>query len=298
MSAFEFAYINVEVADPAAFGTVLAEVVGLQPGASSGSTQSWRNDGAIHRVLVDEGPGNDAVAVGYAYPTTDDLDAAVARLTELGYDVQEGSDAERSARAVERLQWCTAPWGTRVELVTGLADAADPFASPLMPGGFLTEGVGFGHCVFMVPDHDASHRFVVDGLGFAQTDWIEVEFAPGVGIEGRFYHSNPRHHTLALIAAPAPPPGVPTTSLHHIMFEANQIDDVGAAFDRAYAAGLPIPNGIGKHDNDRMTSFYLQTPAGFQIEVGTGARTVGEDWSENRRYESISAWGHQPVVRG
>ena len=32
-----------------------------------------------------------------------------------------------------------------------------------------------------------------------------------------------------------------------------------------------------------MFSFYLQTPAGFQIEFGHGARVVGDDWDDNRR---------------
>ena len=58
------------------------------------------------------------------------------------------------------------------------------------------------------------------------------------------------------------------------MFEVNDRDDVGAAFDRAWAAGLPIPNGLGRHDNDGMFSFYVASPAGFQVEVGHGARVV------------------------
>jgi hypothetical protein len=44
-----------------------------------------------------------------------------------------------------------------------------------------------------------------------------------------------------------------------------------------------------------MFSFYLQTRAGFQVEVGHGARVVTDDWDDNRRYDAISAWGHQPL---
>ena len=57
----------------------------------------------------------------------------------------------------------------------------------------------------------------------------------------------------------------------------------------------PLPNGLGRHDNDGMFSFYLQTPAGFQIEFGHGARVVGDDWDDNRKYDRISAWGHQAL---
>ena len=60
--------------------------------------------------------------------------------------------------------------------------------------------------------------------------------------------------------------------LHHVMFETNERDDVGAAFDRVWATDLAIPNGLGRHDNDGMFSFYVVSPAGFQVEVGHGAR--------------------------
>jgi 2,3-dihydroxybiphenyl 1,2-dioxygenase len=185
----------------------------------------------------------------------------------------------------------TAPWGVDVEVALGLARAPAPFTSALVPGGFLTEGVGFGHVVFATTAFDESHAFLVDGLGFRQSDWLEMEITEGIELEVRFYHCNARHHTVALARAPFDLP----QRLHHIMFELNERDDVGAAFDRAWAAGLPIPNGLGRHDNDGMFSFYLQTPAGFQVEVGHGAKVVTDAWDGNRRYDRISAWGHQPL---
>jgi 3-methylcatechol 2,3-dioxygenase len=44
-----------------------------------------------------------------------------------------------------------------------------------------------------------------------------------------------------------------------------------------------------------MFSFYVRSPAGFQVEVGHGARVVTDDWDDNHRYDRISAWGHQPL---
>ena len=125
----------------------------------------------------------------------------------------------------------------------------------------------------------------------AQSDWLEMEIAEGIELEVRFYHCNPRHHTLALAKAPFDLP----QTLHHLMVETNHRDDVGAAFDRAWASGLAIPNGLGLHDNDGMFSFYVASPAGFQVEVGHGARIITDDWDDNRRYDRISAWGHQPL---
>jgi hypothetical protein len=73
------------------------------------------------------------------------------------------------------------------------------------------------------------------------------------------------------------------------MVETNDLDDVGAAFDRAWVTDLAIPNGFGRHDNDGMFSFYVASPAGFAVEVGNGVRTIGEDWDDSRRHYRVSA---------
>jgi biphenyl-2,3-diol 1,2-dioxygenase len=184
-----------------------------------------------------------------------------------------------------------APWGAALEVVAGLATAAVPFESALVPGGFLTEGVGFGHAVFATTAFDESHAFVVDGLGLRRSDWLEMELAPGIELEVRFYHGNERHHSLALARAPFDLP----QSLHHLMVETNERDAVGLAFDRAWATDLGIPNGLGRHDNDEMFSFYVTSPAGFQVEVGHGARLITDGWDDDRRYDRISSWGHQAL---
>ncbi len=290
----ELAYLGVEVADVDGLTSILTGVAGLVPGDSRGGTSTWRNDDRAQRILVTEGAADDATVIGFAVADATTAEAVAARLTKLGYEVETGTAAECTARRVEGLWRTTAPWGVPVEIVHGLAAADEPFASDLMPGGFKTGAMGFGHCVFTVSDAEAAHKFVVDGLGLRQTDWLDLQVAPGVVVSGRFYHGNPRHHTLALVCPPGPPS---PQMMHHFMVEANDADDVGKAFDRASNAGLTIPMGLGKHDNDKMFSFYTMTPAGFMIEVGHGAREVGDDWDENRAYDSISIWGHQPVAK-
>jgi 2,3-dihydroxybiphenyl 1,2-dioxygenase len=242
----------------------------------------------VHRIVVQQGSANDAAFIGFEATNQAAFDATVARLNDAGFATADGDSSER---AVQRLVRATAPWGIPVELVLGLADATTPFASPLVPGGFLTQGVGFGHAVFATQNFDESHRFLTDGLGLGQSDWLEMEIAPGIDLEVRFYHCNARHHTIALARAPFEMP----QTLHHLMFETNTTDDVGTAFDRAWNTDLGIPNGLGRHDNDGMFSFYVQSPAGFQVEVGHGAKVVGDDWDGNHKYDRISAWGHQPL---
>jgi 2,3-dihydroxybiphenyl 1,2-dioxygenase len=292
----ELAYLGLEVPDPATLTPFLGEVVGLVPGepadpAAIAGTVTWRNDDRAHRVIVEPGPADDAVAIGFEALDAASFDQVAARLAAAGHPLTEATGAEHAARRVERMAHNVAPWGVRVELVQGLAAGATPYASPLVPGGFLTSGVGFGHLVFTTTAFDESRAFVVDGLGLTQSDWLTTEIAAGLELEVRFYHCNARHHTVALARAPFELP----QKLHHVMVETNERDDVGAAFDRAWSAGLAIPNGLGRHDNDGMFSFYVASPAGFLVEVGHGGREITDGWDGNRRYDRISAWGHQPL---
>jgi 2,3-dihydroxybiphenyl 1,2-dioxygenase len=284
----QLGYLGVEVPDTGAFGAFLADVVGLVPGDDPGT---WRNDRKARRVIVDEGALADATFLGFEAPGPERWSATVARLEDAGYPVAPATSGEADARRVEQLACVEAPWGIRVEVTHGLADAERPFAAPLVAGGFVTEDKGFGHVVFGTTAFDESHRFVTEGLGLRQTDWVETEIAPGIELEIRFYHCNPRHHSLALARAPFDLP----QRLHHLMVEVADRDDVGYAFDRAWNAGCTIASGLGHHPNDRMFSFYVASPAGFQVEVGHGARLVTDDWDENRRYDRISSWGHQPL---
>jgi 2,3-dihydroxybiphenyl 1,2-dioxygenase len=289
----EIGYLGIEVPDPAALTPFFAQVIGLVPGepAAPAGTATWRNDDKAHRLIIQPGPANDAVFVGFEAVDAAAFDRVTSRLHDAGYAPADAQGPELAARRVARMVHTTTPWGVRAELVQGLENATTSFGSPLVPGGFLTNGVGFGHAVFATGAFEESHAFLTEGLGFTQSDWLEMEIAAGLDLEVRFYHCNGRHHTIALAKAPFELP----QQLHHVMFETKDREDVGAAFDRVWASDLAIPNGLGRHDNDGMFSFYVASPAGFQVEVGYGAKLITEGWDQNRRYDRISAWGHQPL---
>ncbi|MFV0258085.1 MAG: VOC family protein [Acidimicrobiales bacterium] len=297
----QLAYLRVGVPDPEALSSFFGDIIGLIPGEPTvDGALTWRNDDRAQRILVaraegpalERAPGGDATTIGIEAADDAAFVATLRRLAAAGFPAGEIADVAGTGRRVDRLARVAAPWGVDVELVTGLAAAPTPFASSLVPGGFLTDGVGFGHVVFATAEFDSATRFLLDGLGFVQSDWLEMPIGPEATLVVRFFHCNGRHHTIALARAPVDPP----QRLHHLMVEANERDDVGAAFDRAFASGLPLPNGLGRHDNDGMFSFYVAGPAGFQVEVGYGGRIVDEHW-ENRAYDRISAWGHQRVDR-
>jgi 2,3-dihydroxybiphenyl 1,2-dioxygenase len=287
----EVAYLGVQVTDPTAFGAFLTDIVGLMPGKTTADGfATWRNDERAHRIIVEEGPANDAIFFGLEAGSASAFERAVERAKAAGATVTKGSASDAAARRVDQLVRIDTPWGVPVELVHGLSAAPEPFDSSLVPGGFLTKNQGFGHVVFVTGDLDGADRFAREALGFAQSDWLEMDLG-GLPITVRFYHCNPRHHSLALAGAPFELP----QKLHHVMVETVSQDNVGHAFDRVWNAKLPIANALGKHDNDKMFSFYVVTPAGFQLEFGYGARTVDAPWTDDRRYDRISEWGHQPI---
>jgi 2,3-dihydroxybiphenyl 1,2-dioxygenase len=287
----ELAYLGIEVPDPATLTPFFGEVIGLVPGeTASPGALTWRDDDKAHRLIIQPGQANDAIFMGFEAVDARAFDDVAGRLRAAGYDVKDSDHRDRVERRVARLVHTMAPWGVGVELVQQLEEAWTPFSSPLVPSAFLTKGVGFGHVVFATTAFDESLVFL-DTLGFTQSDWLKTEIAEGIELEVHFYHCNRRHHTIAIAKAPFELP----QKLHHVMFEMNDRGDVGAAFDRAWATELPIPNGLGLHDNDRMFSFYVASPAGFLVEVGHGARTITDDWNDDRRYDRISAWGHQAL---
>lgn len=290
--SLELGYVGVEVADVPAFESYLAEVMGLLPGEDDAhGSHTWRMDSKAHRFIVSSGPRDDITAAGLVATSEDRFRSVIERLTAAGYVPIPAPDALAAARRVEQLVSVTAPFGVRFEISWGLAESDVPFKSPLVPGGFLTDGLGLGHTVLYVAGGDAgraaANHFVVDGLGMSLSDDLDL-YMGDMHIQGSFYHCNGRHHTIALAFLPFPEA---PRMLDHIMIESVSEDNVGHAYDRALAAGTPIIMDLGKHPNDRMFSFYGQTPAGFNFEFGAGAVQVDDNW-EVVTYDRISAWGH------
>ncbi len=156
--------------------------------------------------------------------------------------------------------------------------------------GFVTGAQGLGHVVLLVPDLDDAERFVTEALGLRRTDTVE-----GGGLDLRFFHcpgSAARHHTVAFAAVPR------LAGLHHLMLEVTSLDDVGTALDVIGAREIPLAMSLGRHTNDLMTSFYVRTPSGFEIEYGTGGVVVDDDTWTVGSHQRGSRWGHHPPSDG
>ncbi len=82
----ELAYVGIEVPDPASLTPFFADVIGLVPGeAGPAGVETWRNDDKAQRVIVEPGPANDAVYVGFEAVDDDMFDAVAHRLEAAGF---------------------------------------------------------------------------------------------------------------------------------------------------------------------------------------------------------------------
>ena len=158
----------------------------------------------------------------------DAYERAGERVRRPGVAVTESNEARRAARWVDELIRVETPWGVPVEIVLGLATASEPFVSAMVPGGFLTKDIGIGHVVFITTDLDSAHQFATEVIGLRQSDRLQTNLG-GIELSARFFQCNPRHHSLAIGAAPIELP----QKLDYVMDETVSADNVGNAFDRA-----------------------------------------------------------------
>jgi 2,3-dihydroxybiphenyl 1,2-dioxygenase len=285
----ELAYIGVEASDLDAWEKFAVELLGMQVSEKTADELRLRLDNRQYRIIISRGPADDLAFSGYDVESNETLDALVAALRDHGARVEEGDAVLAAARAVERIVVTEDPQGNRLELTIGLARALDPMEATVTQGGFFTKTGGAGHMFLNARGDRQSMIDFYTILGFTMSDYINQQIAPGVVLEGAFMHCNGRHHTLAFAPMPFP------KALHHFMVEANDMFDVGLAYDRVLDARQPLEMTLGMHSNDRMFSFYVRTPSGFSIEYGWGGLIIDDEskW-DVVAYDRASEWGHRP----
>jgi biphenyl-2,3-diol 1,2-dioxygenase len=282
-------YLGFEVSDLPAWERFALDVLGL-------TIAERRPDGSLalqmdeqaQRIVVHPGERDDLAYAGFEVDDENALRELVEKLSAAGFSVTEGKPETAEARRVEQLFQLEDPNGVPIEIFRGPAGGNQPFRSELVPSGFCTGDEGLGHVVIVAQDAKDTERFYRELLGMKLSDRIAAEPVPGLQLDLTFLHSNPRHHTVAFVAAPLP------KRVHHFMLEVNTMQDVGRAYDRCRDAGFQIANELGQHPNDLMFSFYARTPSGFDVEVGWGGRKVDDAVWEVGSYDRTSTWGHRP----
>jgi extradiol dioxygenase len=278
-------YIGFGSPNAEAWTTFGPEVLGAQlaePGPDG--AVRLRVDGADARIIVHPAASEQLAYLGWDVADAAGLAAATERVEAAGITVEPDGDAA-SLRHAEELAAFIDPFGFRHELSFGLARGG-PFVPGRPLSGFVTGKGGLGHAVLIVPDLEAATQFYGDVLGFKVSDDIEQ------GLKIRFFHCNPRHHTVAVAHVPG------MVGMHHLMLEVGSIDDVGTGLDIVNERGIPLAMSLGRHTNDHMTSFYVRTPSGFEIEYGTGGLLIDDATWQVTTLDAQSTWGHKPPAGG
>ncbi|OLT37757.1 2,3-dihydroxybiphenyl 1,2-dioxygenase [Actinomadura sp. CNU-125] len=246
-----------------------------------------RMDERRYRLAVLPGDADRVLAVGWEVRDQFALAAVREAVEKAGVEVSVLSHAESAERDVEAAISFTDPGGTPVEVFFGPVLDHSPLRLGL-DQKFVTGAEGLGHVVLPAPAGEELVRWYAEVLGFLPRGAMKAADTPAGPVRVRFMGVNRRHHSLAVI--PAPHGGDP--GLVHLMVEVDTLDAVGRALDNVNRLGFSISSTLGRHTNDKMVSFYVRAPGGWDIEYGCEGMLVDETHYTAEEITADSYWGH------
>ena len=285
----ELGYIGLGVKDLDAWKAFAADVLALEIADDGEADRCYlRMDYWHHRIVLHSDPSDDVMYLGLRVAGPEEFRAMQDQLREAGIAFALGDDRDCDERHVLEIMKLQDPDGTPIEIFHGPhVQFAKPFHSGRgMHGRFKTGAGGLGHCILRERDGDAAYRFY-RALGMRGS----VEYKIRIGdftLAPVFMHCNERDHTVAFGI------GGHDKRLNHLMIEVDNFDDVGLTHDIVRRARIPVNITLGKHSNDHMYSLYFQTPSGWMLEYGYGARPA----NPQSEYYSEDAYGHMPEAGG
>ncbi len=284
MAVTELGYLAIGVKSLAAWKDFAAEVLALEVMEEGEPSRCYlRTDYWHHRIIVEEDGSDDLNAFGLRLAGAEEFEEIQKRLSDAGVDYQPASRQEADDRRVLELLRLRDPAGNPIELFHGpLVQPEKPFQpGRRMHGRFVTGSGGLGHCILRHTGLDAVYRFY---RLLGMRGGIEYRIpAPGGGtMDVLFMHCNERDHTVAF-----GPPG--EKRIHHVMFEVENLDDVGLTYEIVRQRKVPVPILPGKHANDHMYSFYVVNPSGWMCEIGWGGRPA----THQSEYYQRDTYGHE-----
>ncbi|MDR7303895.1 VOC family protein [Haloactinomyces albus] len=283
-------YLKVQTRDVARWRELTVDALGFQVGSGPHPDGLYlRMDERRARLAVLPGDTDRVLAVGWEVRDGSALDAVARAVETSGTAVKRLSQDEADERGVEQGIAFDDPAGTPTEVF--FAPILDH--SPVITGfghRFVTGEQGMGHVVLPTTCMEETVAFYTEVLGFLPRGAIRLgggaSDAPPRRV--RFMGVNQRHHSLAVCPAPhGADPG-----LVHLMVEADSLDAVGRALDNVRRLGFSLSSTLGRHTNDKMVSFYVRAPGGWDIEYGTEGMLVDERHYTAEEITADSYWGH------
>lgn len=285
-------YVVIETARPEKWDEFLTQVAGVMRAADAadGAAQ-YRIDARPFRFRIEKSGREWFQIAGYEVEDATALEALSERIRNAGGSVHALTAEEAAARGVQAAFRTSDPAGNGLEFFYGDSIADTAFVSPLGISHFVTGKMGMGHAVFSAPNFHETLAFHRDVIGFHETDMPAFHLmgpdAPPMHFA--FLHAdNGRHHSIAFGEGPVPPSGA-----IHIMLEYPNLIEVGKAHDRMKALGYAESASLGQHINDETVGFYVQTPSGFDLEIGCDSLVIDPARWQATKHETISIWGHE-----
>ncbi|MBU3687151.1 MAG: 2,3-dihydroxybiphenyl 1,2-dioxygenase [Mycobacterium sp.] len=285
-------YLRIEATDVGAWRDYGLKVLGMVEGRGSIDGALYlRMDDFPARLVIVPGERDRLMDAGWECANAEGLQQIRNALDVEGVPYKEATAAELKDRRVDEMIRFTDPSGNGLEVFHGAALEHRRVVSPY-GHRFVTAEQGLGHVVLSTRDDVEALHFYRDVLGFRLRDSMRLppqlvgRPADGAPAWLRFFGCNPRHHSLAFLPMPTP------SGIVHLMVEVENSDDVGLCLDRALRKKVPMSATLGRHVNDKMLSFYMKTPGGFDVEFGCEGLNVDDhDWIA-RESTAVSLWGH------
>jgi 3,4-dihydroxy-9,10-secoandrosta-1,3,5(10)-triene-9,17-dione 4,5-dioxygenase len=293
MSIRSLGYLRIEATDIGAWREYALKVLGMVEGKGLVDGALYlRMDDFPARLVIVPGEHDRLSESGWECANAAGLQQIRNALDIEGVPYKEATAAQLADRRVDEMISFADPSGNRLEVFHGAALEHRRVVSPY-GHTFVTGEQGLGHVVLSTRDDAEALHFYRDVLGFTLRDSMrlppQLVGRPPHGPPAwlRFFGCNPRHHSLAFLPMPTP------SGIVHLMMEVGGSDDVGLCLDRALRRKVPMSATLGRHVNDKMLSFYMKTPGGFDIEFGCEGMQVDDDhgWIA-RESTAVSLWGH------
>jgi 2,3-dihydroxybiphenyl 1,2-dioxygenase len=284
----ELGYLKLGVKDLSRWKAFAGEVLGVEVADGSRPDRAYlRMDYWHHRVVLEENALDDLMVLGLRVAGQDEFCEIAKRLEGAGVPLRMGSFEEAFERHVLEVMMLEDPSGYAIEIFHGPKVLAD---KPFYPGRRM-------HGPFKTGTGGLGHAMIRETVGYEKTYAFYKLLGMRGGVEYRipvpglnrpadlvFLHCNDRDHTLAF-------GGPGKKRINHLMFEVEDFNDVGLAYETVRKAGIPVGIQPGRHSNDQMYSFYFMNPSGFMSEIGWGARSS----THQSEYYQRDISGHEAV---
>jgi len=290
--AVQLGYIVIETrrfTDWRRFGR---EAIGMHVDESLADVMRFRLDDNECRFLLQRGPAEDSVALGWQVDHHHTFEEIIDRVRVHGVPVTEGTDEETALRGVERMARFAGPNGLTQEIFTGPRKRIT-MLNTAARGGFVTGDFGIGHVAVTSKKPQQVRSYYATVFDARLSDYID-ETINGLKFKIRFLRVNQRHHSVAIAAVNRLPINPIRTRVQHVNIQIAELDDLTASYQRVKELGFHMALGVGQHTNDRELSYYAMTPSGFEWEVGWNPIVIDEKTWKPTTYQGISIWGHTP----